>query len=243
MYSRLPSRRRCQSRSDFSADSTRHLWRRTTRFDLENSVGSTLSDRPPSTPLPPPISYIEHSGGIFRDCSIHDFDIVRWISGREVTTVFATGSNQGDRGIADAGDVDTAATVLTFEGGTIAVVSNTRYNGRGYDCRLEVLGSADSVVAGLDDRLPLRSLDPETSFPSKEPYTFFMDRFTSAYRAELEAFLGVVAGRRESPCTPADAVESAWISEAATHSLREGRPVTITEVKDLFLHDKNEAHT
>ncbi|MBP1049517.1 Gfo/Idh/MocA family oxidoreductase [Rhodococcus qingshengii] len=194
-------------------------------------------------PAPPPISYIEHSGGIFRDCSIHDFDIVRWVSGREVTTVFATGSNQGDRGIADAGDVDTAATVLTFEGGTIAVVSNTRYNGRGYDCRLEVLGSADSVVAGLDDRLPLRSLDPETSFPSKEPYTFFMDRFTSAYRAELEAFLGVVAGRRESPCTPADAVESAWISEAATHSLREGRPVTITEVKDLFLHDKNEAHT
>lgn len=91
--------------------------------------------------------------------------------------------------------------------------------------------------------MPLRSLDPETSFRSKEPYTFFMDRFTSAYRAELEAFLGVVAGRRESPCTPADAVESAWISEAATHSLREGRPVTITEVKDLFLHDKNEAHT
>ncbi|MDI9899578.1 Gfo/Idh/MocA family oxidoreductase [Rhodococcus sp. IEGM 1409] len=194
-------------------------------------------------PAPPPISYIEHSGGIFRDCSIHDFDIVRWVSGREVTTVFATGSNQGDRAIADAGDVDTAATVLTFEGGTIAVVSNTRYNGRGHDCRLEVLGSRDSVAAGLDDRLPLRSLDPGISFPSKEPYTFFMDRFTSAYRGELEAFLGVVAGRRESPCTPADAVESAWISEAATYSLRQGRPVAITEVKDLFLHHKNEAHT
>lgn len=219
------------------------MWRHTTQFDPDSSVGSTLSGRPPSILLPPPISYIEHSGGIFRDCSIHDFDIVRWVSGREVTTVFATGSNQGDRAIADAGDVDTAATVLTFEGGTIAVVSNTRYNGRGHDCRLEVLGSRDSVAAGLDDRLPLRSLDPGISFPSKEPYTFFMDRFTSAYRAELEAFLGVVAGRRESPCTPADAVESAWISEAATHSLREGRPVTITEVKDLFLHNKNEAHT
>ncbi|WP_072687256.1 Gfo/Idh/MocA family protein [Rhodococcus marinonascens] len=192
-------------------------------------------------PAPPPVSYIARSGGIFRDCAIHDFDIIRWVSGQEVTSVFATGANQGDPAIAEAGDVDTGAAVLTLDGGTLAVVSTTRYNARGYDSRLEVLGSADSVVAGLDEQLPLRSVDPGAQFPSGVPHSFFMDRFAAAYRAELEAFVDVVAGRRTSPCTPADAVESAWIAEAAALSLHGGRSVTIAEVKELVLQTEKEA--
>ncbi|AOW92163.1 dehydrogenase [Rhodococcus sp. WMMA185] len=192
-------------------------------------------------PAPPPVSYIAQSGGIFRDCAIHDFDIVRWVSGREVVSVFATGTNQGDPAIAEAGDVDTAAAVLTLDSGALAVVSNTRYNARGYDSRLEVLGSIDSVVAGLDERLPLRSVDPDAQFPSGVPHSFFMDRFADAYRVELETFIEVAAGRQPSPCTLADAVESAWVAEAAALSLEEGRPVTISEVKELFVQTGNEA--
>jgi myo-inositol 2-dehydrogenase/D-chiro-inositol 1-dehydrogenase len=162
---------------------------------------------------------------------VHDVDIVRFVTGREVAEVYATGSDRGDPLFAGHGDVSTAAAVLTLDDGTPAVVSNTRYNGRGYDARLEVHGSDDTVAAGLDDRVPIRSLEPGATFPAGTPYTFFMDRFAEAYRRELAAFLDVVAGRRGSPCTVADAVEAGWIAEACTRSLHERRPVRMTEVR------------
>lgn len=191
-----------------------------------HTVRSTTLD-----PAPPPMEYIAVSGGIFRDCSVHDFDIVRWIVGREVTEVYAAGANQGDARFTVAGDVDTATTILTFDNGTIGVVSNTRYNARGYDCRLEAHGSTDSVVAGWDEQVPVRNLEVGVRFPSGIPHTSFMDRFTTAYRAELTVFVDVIEGRRESPCTASDALEVAFIAEAATLSLRQHRPVRMDEVR------------
>jgi myo-inositol 2-dehydrogenase/D-chiro-inositol 1-dehydrogenase len=104
-----------------------------------HTVRSTTLD-----PAPPPPAYLAVSGGIFRDCSIHDFDAVRWVTGREVVEVYATGSDRGDPVFADLGDVAFAATVLTLDDGARAVVSNSRYNARGHDVRLEVHGSDDA---------------------------------------------------------------------------------------------------
>ncbi|MGI5472231.1 Gfo/Idh/MocA family protein [Streptomyces sp. CA-132043] len=191
-----------------------------------HTVRSTTLD-----PEPPPAAYVAVSGGIFRDCAVHDFDTVRWVTGREVTEVYATGSNRGAEYIAAAGDVDTASALLTLDDGTLAVVSNTRHNPRGYDARLELHGMKDSVAAGLEDRLPLRSVEPGVTFPGGAPHHFFMDRFAAAYRAELAAFTEVVAGTRPSPCTVADALEAGWIAEACTLSLHERRPVRIEEVR------------
>jgi len=191
-----------------------------------HTVRSTTLD-----PAPPPAAYIAASGGIFRDCSVHDFDAIRWVTGQEVVEVYATGSNQGEDFFAEVGDADTAAALLTLADGTLAVVSNTRYNPRGYDVRLEVHGSADSIAVGLDNRLPLRSVEPGVTFPAGVPHSFFMDRFADAFRAELAAFTEVVAGRRSSPCTVADALEAGWIAEAATLSLHEHRPVAMAEVR------------
>jgi len=191
-----------------------------------HTIRSTTLD-----PAPPPREYAAVTGGIFRDCSVHDFDAVRWVTGREVVEVYATGSNRGEDWIAGLGDVDTAATVLTLDDGCLAVVSNTRYNARGYDVRLELHGSRDSIAAGLDDGLPLGSAQPGVTFPVGPPYRFFMDRFAAAFRTELAAFTEVVSGSRPSPCTVADAVESGWVAEAATLSLREHRPVRIDEVR------------
>jgi myo-inositol 2-dehydrogenase / D-chiro-inositol 1-dehydrogenase len=162
---------------------------------------------------------------------VHDFDIVCWIVGREVVEVYATGTDHGEAMFAEAGDVASAQTLLTFDDGTVGVVSNTRYNGRGYDCRLELHGSADSVVAGWDANVPVRNLGPGETFPPGAPYQFFMDRFIEAYRAELNAFLDVAMGRRTSPCTPQEALEVAWIAEAATLSLHQHRPIRMDEVR------------
>jgi myo-inositol 2-dehydrogenase/D-chiro-inositol 1-dehydrogenase len=182
-------------------------------------------------PAPAPREYIEVSGGIFRDCSVHDFDTVRWVTGREVVEVYATGSAKGADFFAEFGDVATAQTLLTFEDGATAVVSNSRYNPRGYDVRLELHGTSDSVAAGWSDTTPLRSLEPGATWPAGPPATFFMDRLASAFRAELEAFTDVVAGNRPSPCTVDDALAVAYIAEAATRSLHQHRPVLIDEIR------------
>src|ERR1700754_577893 len=94
-----------------------------------HTVRSTTMD-----PAPPPLDYIKGSGGIFRDCAVHDFDVINWITGQRAVEVYATGTVQGDPLFAEYGDVDTAAVIVKFDGGALGVVSNARYNARGYDC-------------------------------------------------------------------------------------------------------------
>ncbi|BBY90231.1 Gfo/Idh/MocA family protein [Mycolicibacterium tokaiense] len=191
-----------------------------------HTVRSTTMD-----PAPPPLDYIKGSGGIFRDCAVHDFDALRWITGQEAVEVYATGSVQGDPLFTEYGDVDTAAVIVRFDGGALGVVSNARYNGRGYDCRLEVHGFNDTVVAGWDQGVPVGNADPVNDFPTGTPHHFFMDRFTEAFRTELSGFVQVVKGGPILGATVADAVEVAWIAEAAAESLRRGTPVRIEEVR------------
>jgi myo-inositol 2-dehydrogenase/D-chiro-inositol 1-dehydrogenase len=191
-----------------------------------HTVRSTTLD-----PAPPPVEYVAASGGIFRDCTVHDIDAIRWVTGQDVREVYATGSNGGAAFFAEFGDVDTAAVVLTLADGTLAVVSNSRYNARGYDVRLELHGSDDSIAVGLEARLPLRSVEPGATFPAAAPHTFFMDRFAAAFRAELAGFTDVVAGVRPSPCTVDDALEASWVAEACTISLHHHRPVLMDEVR------------
>jgi myo-inositol 2-dehydrogenase/D-chiro-inositol 1-dehydrogenase len=178
------------------------------------------------------MDYIKGSGGIFRDCAVHDFDVLNWITGQRAVEVYATGTVQGDPLFAEYGDVDTAAVVVTFDGGAMGIVSAARYNARGYDCRLEVHGFADSVVAGWDQGVPMRNVDPTNDFPTGPPHHFFMDRFTEAFRAELAAFVGVTRGDAIRGATVADAVEVAWLAEAAAESLRRHAPVRIEEVRN-----------
>jgi myo-inositol 2-dehydrogenase/D-chiro-inositol 1-dehydrogenase len=182
-------------------------------------------------PAPPPAEYIAHSGGFFRDCSVHDFDIVRWVTGREVVEVYAVGANRGEAFFAELGDIDAASALLTLDDSSFCHVAGTRYNARGYDVRLEVLGSKDSLSVGLDDRLPLRSAEPGVTFPAGEPYPVFMDRFLAAYVAELTAFADVARGTMPSPCTVADALEAFYVAEACELSRREHRPVQVDEVR------------
>jgi myo-inositol 2-dehydrogenase/D-chiro-inositol 1-dehydrogenase len=190
------------------------------------TVRSTTLD-----PEPPPEQYVAVSGGMFRDCGVHDFDALRWVTGQVAVEVYATGSDRGAEFFREHGDVDTSAAVVTLADGALGIVSNTRYNGRGYDVRLEVHGSRDSVAAGVDDGWPIRATEPGVTFPAGPPHRFFMDRFLPAFRAQFEAFLEVAAGDRPSPCTIADGLEADWIAEACDRSLREHRPVRVDEVR------------
>lgn len=182
-------------------------------------------------PAPPPAAYIATAGGIFRDMHIHDFDILRFVTGQDVIRVYAVGSNNGAAFFGAAGDVDTAAAVLTFADGSLGVVAGGRYNGGGYDVRLEVHGSRGTIAVGLDERVPLRSVEPGATWPPARPYAGFFERFAAAYVHEIENFLAHVVGRIPNPSPPRDALEALYIAEAADRSWREKRPVDVAEVR------------
>ena len=180
---------------------------------------------------PPPEAYVATSGGLFRDCHVHDFDILRWVTGREVEEVFAYGANRGAAFFAEHGDVDTSAAVLRLDDGTLATLQGSRYNGAGYDVRMELAGSRSTLAVGLDDRVPLRSAEPGVAFPAGDPWEEFWSRFTPAYEAEISAFITMVRDGTPSPCTVTDALEAVLVADAADLSRREHRPVRLAEVR------------
>ncbi|WP_329062087.1 Gfo/Idh/MocA family protein [Streptomyces sp. NBC_01429] len=183
-----------------------------------------------SDPAPPPAAYLPLSGGLYRDCLVHDFDIMRWVTGREVVEVYATGSDAGPAMFAEAGDIDTAAAVLTLEDGTLATATATRCNGAGYDVRMELAGELDQFAVGLDDRTPITSTEPKGPPPCDNPWPGFLERFAPAYEAELDAFLQVVTGTLENPCDGREALHALRIAEACELSRRERRPVSLAEI-------------
>jgi len=176
---------------------------------------------------PPPIGFLATSGGLFRDCSVHDFDILRWLTGREIVEVYAKGSNNGDPEIGGVGDVDTALALITFDDGTVGTVSASRYNGAGHDVRLEVQGSNGSVMVGLDEKTAMVSAESGVTFPEGDPHLTFAERFDQAYHSEMVAFVELVMGERGNPCTPEDAVAASRVADAAQESLATGVPVRV----------------
>ncbi|MEV6103665.1 Gfo/Idh/MocA family oxidoreductase [Streptomyces sp. NPDC051940] len=190
-----------------------------------HTVRATTSD-----PAPPPAAYLPLSGGLYRDCLIHDFDILRWITGREVTEVFAYGSDAGPPAFREAGDVDTAAVLLTLDDGTLATATSTRVNGAGYDVRMELAGELDQIAVGLDARTPLTSVEPTAPPRGGKPWQGFLERFAPAYEAELDAFLRVARGELANPCDGGEALSALYVAEACEVSRRERRPVAVAEL-------------
>ncbi|MEV7084758.1 Gfo/Idh/MocA family oxidoreductase [Streptomyces sp. NPDC093085] len=183
-----------------------------------------------SDPAPPPAAYLPLSGGLYRDCLVHDFDILRWVTGREVAEVYATGSDAGPAVFAEAGDIDTAAAVLTLDDGTLATATSTRCNGAGYDVRMELAGERDQFAVGLDDRTPITSTEPKGPPPCDNPWPGFLERFAPAYEAELDAFVKVVMGELANPCDGREALHALRIAEACELSRAEHRPVRLAEI-------------
>jgi myo-inositol 2-dehydrogenase/D-chiro-inositol 1-dehydrogenase len=181
-------------------------------------------------PAPPAEEYIAGSGGIFRDLHIHDFDAVRYVTGQEITEVYADGAVRETAWLERHGDVDAAVAVLRLSGGTLGILSGTRLDPLGYDVRLEVFGSADSIAVGVDRRSPIRSVEPGAPQPNGAGYANFIERFEPAYRSELAAFVDAVREGGASACTLDEARAALVVALAADRSRAERRPVSIEEV-------------
>jgi myo-inositol 2-dehydrogenase/D-chiro-inositol 1-dehydrogenase len=194
-------------------------------------VGRILAMRATThDPVSPPAEYIAASGGIFSDLHIHDFDAVRFVSGEEITDVYATGAALDAPWVGELDDVDVSAAVLQLSGGGLVILSGARRDPLGYDVRLEVFGTRDSIAVGLDARSPLRSVEPAVDAPTRT-YRDFWDRFESAYRAELAAFVETVRTNAPSPCSLDEARAALAVALAAEQSRVKRRPVAIDEVR------------
>ncbi len=180
-------------------------------------------------PQPPTIEYVRRSGGIFYDMMIHDFDMIRFLAGCEVTEVYAKGAVLVDPAIGAEGDVDTAIVTLTFENGAIGVIDNSRQAVYGYDQRLEVFGSEGSVQDENDiPNTVILSRADGTSYGTA--YQVMWDRYTRAFIDEMHAFADAVINDKVPPVTDLDGLYPVLIAAAANKSIAEGRPVKISEV-------------
>ena len=177
-------------------------------------------------PAPPPIQYIKHSGGIFRDMMIHDFDMARFLLGEDPVQVFAVGSALVDPAIGAAGDVDTAAVTLTTASGAICQISNSRRARYGYDQRVEVHGSKGMLRAGnvLENTIEMADASGFRVAPAQH---FFLERYQNAYRAEMMHFLDIVGRGAAASPDVRDGLAAQLLADAAARSLASGLPVAV----------------
>ena len=186
----------------------------------------TLTSRDPG---PPPYEYIKVSGGIFRDMTIHDFDVARWLLGEEVETVQAAASVLTDTKIGELGDFDSINVILTTARGKQCTITNSRRATYGYDQRIEVLGSKGSVSAENHREANIEIAD-STGYLRPPLLNFFMSRYVNAYANEIAAFVGAVANGSPTPTTGHDGMMALALADAALKSVAEGSVVKVSDV-------------
>jgi len=180
-------------------------------------------------PSPPPIEYVKVSGGIFLDMTIHDFDMARYLIGDEVVEVYATGGVRVDPKIGEVGDIDTTVITLRFQNGVIATIDNSREAVYGYDQRVEVFGSKGMVTAANPPTNTVTFSGSEGSHAASPPY-FFVERYKAAFLSELQAFFACIQEDTPPPVTGEDGKAPVVMGLAALKSLRENRPVLLSEI-------------
>jgi myo-inositol 2-dehydrogenase/D-chiro-inositol 1-dehydrogenase len=180
-------------------------------------------------PSPPPLAYVKDSGGIFLDMTIHDFDMVRFLSGSEALDVYAIGAALVAPEIGRAGDVDTCIVTMRLANGALATIDNSRQAVYGYDQRVEVFGSEGMVA--VSNHTP----DNHVRFAADgvhaaKPLHFFLERYQEAYVIELRQFVDCVLHDTAPPVGGPDGLAPVLLGLAAAKSLRESRPIRLTEI-------------
>ncbi len=186
----------------------------------------TITSRDPGAP---PYDYITRSGGIFRDMTIHDFDMARWLLGEEVETVMAAASVLTDPKIGELGDYDSVNVILRTASGRQAIITNSRRASYGYDQRIEVLGDKGAVSAANTHEANIQFAG-EGGFTQPPLLNFFMTRYTAAYANEIAAFIAAVNAGATPPTSGEDGLLALALAEAALKSVAEDRAVRVAEI-------------
>lgn len=181
-------------------------------------------------PEAPPISYVKVSGGMFLDMTIHDFDMVRYLSGSDVEEVYVQSAVLVDKAIGEAGDVDTAIITLKMSNGALAVIDNSRRAAYGYDQRAEVFGSL-GMVATSNDTNSTAVISTANGVTGEKPLYFFLERYMESFAKEMKCFVDSIVNDTETAVNVFDGLKAVLIGIAAKKSLELGRVVKLSEIK------------
>lgn len=179
-------------------------------------------------PAPPSIEYVKVSGGMFLDMTIHDFDMVRYLTGSEVTEVYANAGVLVDKAIGEAGDIDTALISLKFKNGAIGMIDNCRKAVYGYDQRVEILGTKGGISVANDTPTTV-VISTENAVINDKPKYFFLERYMESFEAEMKDFFYSIANDTETVVSGIDGLKPVLIGLAAQKSYKEGRPISLEE--------------
>ncbi|KJF70172.1 inositol 2-dehydrogenase [Agrobacterium arsenijevicii] len=178
-----------------------------------------------------PASYIEVSGGIFRDMTIHDFDMARFILGEDVTEVSATGSRLVDPALMQkCGDYDTVTVVLKTASGKQCIINNSRRAIYGYDQRVEALGSGGMAISENRPLNTMRLYSESFTDQAAPLMNFFIERYADAFAAEISSFVDAVEKGTPTEVGFEDGRQALILAEAAMLSIAEGRSVNTNEI-------------
>jgi len=207
-----------------------HNYRALRRAVTSGSVGRVELVRVTSRdPGPPGIDYIRQSGGLFTDMTIHDFDMVRFLTGDEVESVYARGACLVDEAIGAAGDVDTAVVSLRFRDGALGIIENSRRASYGYDQRAEIHGSAGAAESRNDAESRV-TISDASGVHDEKPLHFFLERYRDSFVAEIRSFAEAVARNTPPEVTGHDGIQAMRIAAACRRSMAEGREVALDEI-------------
>ena len=180
-------------------------------------------------PIPPPVEYVTSSGGLFLDMTIHDFDMVRFLSGSEITEVHAFGSVLINAEIGKAGDIDTAVISFKLENGALGQIENSRKAIYGYDQRVEVFGSKGAAMA--ENNLPTNMiLLNEYGTIREKPLCFFLERYKDAFVNELQKFVDSIRNNETPPVSGNDGLAAIMVALACKESLLKGESIKVTSI-------------
>jgi len=177
-------------------------------------------------PSPPPISYIKKSGGIFLDMTIHDFDMVKYLSGSEISEIYARGGCFIDPEIKKANDIDTAIINMSLKNGALAIINNSRKAVYGYDQRIEILGSKGGLKVG-NKLLNGVQKGTKNGFTRANPKNFFIDRYEQSYKKEILDFVKSINGEAVDHANVDDGLHALKSGIAANKSLFNNKPTMV----------------
>lgn len=180
-------------------------------------------------PAAPPIEYVKVSGGMFLDMTIHDFDMVRYLTSSDVVEVYASGTALVNPAIKDAGDIDTAIITMKLANGALAVIDNSRKADYGYDQRAEVFGSKGQVAV-TNDSDSTAVISTADGVTGEKPLYFFLERYMASFSKEVSLFVQAVIHDTDVPVNINDGLQPVLIAKAAKKSLDENRPVKLSEI-------------
>lgn len=181
-------------------------------------------------PEAPPLEYVKVSGGMFLDMTIHDFDMVCFLSGSTVTEVYAAGAALVNPDIADVGDIDTAIITMKLANGALAVIDNSRQAAYGYDQRAEAFGSLGQISVG-NDTVSTAVLSNKDGVTAEKPLYFFLERYMASFIKEVSCFVDAVENDKPVPVDINAGLQPILIAKAAKKSLDGNRPVKLSEIE------------